>query len=142
MKKKIYPMPGEIAKEGVFAGKLAFSNAVQTTGGSLLFISGQLAFDEDMALIGKGDIEIQTGQVLENIRKAVADAGGTMDDIVQVQVYVTDLTHFRKIHKVRLMYFHPDHLPASTLVKVAGLAHDDALIEISAMAVIDGNETN
>jgi 2-iminobutanoate/2-iminopropanoate deaminase len=136
MKKKIYPMPGDIAEAGTFAGKLAFSNAVKMTGGEMLFISGQLAFNEEMVLIGKGDIEAQTRQVLENIKKAIETAGGTFNDIVQVQVYVTGLEDFRKIHDVRLACFDPDHLPASTLVKVAGLAHEDALIEINAIAMI------
>ena len=56
MKKKIYPMPGDIAEAGTFAGKLAFSNAVKMTGGEMLFISGQLAFNEEMVLIGKNQI--------------------------------------------------------------------------------------
>ena len=136
MNKTVYPMPGEIAKEGAFAGKLAFSNAVRVEAGDLLFISGQLAFDDDMELVGKGDIRMQTRQVLENIKKAVEAAGGAMNNIVRVQVFVTDLSEFRTIHDIRLKYFHPDHLPASTLVKVARLAHEDALIEIDAVAVL------
>ena len=137
MQKTTYPLESEIAKEGTFTGPLAFANGVQVEGGKLLFISGQLAFDENMQIIGKNDMRAQTRQVLENIKKALNTAGATFKDIVRVQVFVTDLSDFRAIHDVRLQYFDPDHMPASTLVQVAGLAHADALIEIDAVAAFE-----
>jgi len=137
MQKTIYPLESEIAKEGTFSGPLAFANGVQVEGGKLLFVSGQLAFDDRMQIIGKGDMGAQTRQVLENIKKALTAAGATFKDIIRVQVFVTDLTDFRAVHDVRLEYFDPDHLPASTLVQVAGLAHADALIEIDAVAAFE-----
>lgn len=137
MQKTIYHLESEIAKEGTFSGPLAFANGVQVEGGKLLFISGQLAFDERMQIIGKGDMGAQTRQVLENIKKALTAAGATFKDIIRVHVFVTDLSDFRAVHDVRLEYFDPDHLPASTLVQVAGLAHADALIEIDAVAAFE-----
>jgi 2-iminobutanoate/2-iminopropanoate deaminase len=137
MQKTIYPLESEIAKEGTFSGPLAFANGVQVEGGKLLFVSGQLAFDDRMQIIGKGDMGAQTRQVLENIKKALTAAGATFKDIIRVQVFVTDLTDFRAVHDVRLEYFDPDHLPASTLIQVAGLAHADALIEIDAVAAFE-----
>ncbi len=138
MDKTIYPLPGgeSIAKSGQFSGKVAFSNAVKVTGGTTLFISGQLAFDKQLNLVGKGDMKAQTRQVLANIKAAVEAAGGNSRDIVMVKVYVTDFTHFRDVHDERLEFFAADNLPASTLVKVAGLVHPDALIEIDAVAVL------
>jgi len=138
VKKTIYPLPGgnRLTRSGTLSGPLAFSNAVRVSGGTLLFISGQLAFDEDMQLVGKGDMRAQTRQVLANLGNALSRAGASFEDVVRVQVFVTDLTEFRAIHEVRLEYFHPDHLPTSTLVQVSGLVHPDALIEIDAIAVI------
>jgi reactive intermediate/imine deaminase len=140
VEKTAYPMSGPIAGEGAFSGPLAFSNAVRVGSGDLLFVSGQLAFDDDMNIVGTGDMRAQTRQVLLNIGKALEAAGATFDDVVRVQVFVTDLSDFRAIHEVRLEFFDRGRLPASTLVKVAGLAHQDAMIEIDAVAVVGPGE--
>lgn len=137
MAKTIYPLPGAI-HSGAFAGKMAFSSGVKTGGGELLFISGQLARDENHQLVGIGDIRVQTRQVLENIKALVERAGGSMEDIVKVTVYVKDMTRFREIHDVRLEFFHEDHLPASTMVEISRFTLEDALIEIEAFAVLGG----
>ncbi|MCY3761114.1 MAG: RidA family protein, partial [Gemmatimonadetes bacterium] len=127
MSNTVYPMPGPVAREGTFAGPVAFSNAVRAGRGNLLFVSGQLAFDDDMNIVGAGDMRAQTRQVLLNIGKALTAGGATFDDVVRVQVFVTDLSDFRAIHEVRLEFFDRCRLPASTLVRVAGLAHEDAM---------------
>ena len=138
MKKTIYPLPGgkQLAHSGSFSGPVAFSNAVRVSGGTMVFVSGQLAFDQDMQLVGKDDMRAQTRQVLANLGNALSQSGASFQDVVRVQVFVTDLTEFRAIHEVRLEYFAPDYLPASTLVQVTGLVHPDALIEMDAVAMI------
>ena len=141
MSNTVYPMPGPVAREGTFAGPVAFSNAVRAGRGDLLFVSGQLAFDDDMNIVGAGDMRAQTRQVLLNIGKALTAGGATFDDVVRVQVFVTDLSDFRAIHEVRLEFFDRCRLPASTLVQVSGLAHEDAMIEIDAVAVVGPEET-
>ena len=141
VRKTVYPMPGPIAREGTFSGAVAFSNAVGAGRGDLLFVSGQLAFDDDMNIVGAGDMRAQTRQVLLNIGKALEAGGATFDDVVRVQVFVTDLSDFRAIHEVRLEFFDRERLPASTLVKVAGLVHEDAMIEIDAVAVVGPEQT-
>lgn len=137
MAKTIYPLPGAI-HSGAFAGKLSFSSGVKTTGGELLFISGQLARNADNELVGIGNMAAQTRQVLENIKALVERAGGTMNDIVRVTAYVKDMSKFREIHDVRLEFFDQDHLPASTMVEITRFTLEDALIEIEAIAVIGG----
>jgi 2-iminobutanoate/2-iminopropanoate deaminase len=62
-------------------------------------------------------------------------AGGTLDDVCRVDVYVRNMEDFAKIHEVRAQYF-SEPLPASTMVEVSKLAHPDYLIEINAIAVI------
>jgi reactive intermediate/imine deaminase len=136
MTKEIYPMVKNLAEEGTFAGPVAFSNGVKVTATKLLFISGQLAFDENMNLVGKGDMRAQTRQVLENIKKVLEGASATFKDVVRVTVYIRDMSKFRDIHDVRLEYFDKDHLPASTMVEVNRFVHEDALIEIDAIAVV------
>jgi 2-iminobutanoate/2-iminopropanoate deaminase len=138
MAKTVYPLAKPLAQRGTFAGPVAFSNGVKTSGGALLFISGQLAFDENMQLVGKGDMGAQTRQVLRNIGKVLEQAGGGFQDIVRVTVFVRDISRFREIHDARLEFFHAEHLPASTMVEISRFVHEDALIEIDAVAVIGG----
>ena len=113
-----------------------FSQAIETDArGKLVFISGMTARRADGTIAAVGDIEGQTRQVCENIKAAVEAAGGTMDDIVRVDVYVRNIEHFDKIHKVRREYFRSPP-PASTMVEVTKMVSPDYLIEINAIAVV------
>ncbi|HET7363589.1 MAG TPA: RidA family protein [Burkholderiales bacterium] len=113
-----------------------FSQAIAIEAkGKLVFISGMTARRADGTIAGIGDIEAQTRQVCDNIKAAVEAAGGTMDDICRVDVYVRNMEHFEKIHKVRREYFGAPP-PASTMVEVTKMTSPDYLIEINAIAVI------
>jgi len=103
--------------------------------GKLVFVSGMTARRPDGSIAGIGDVETQTRQVLENIKAAMQAAGGTLDDVCRVDVYIRNMEHFDVIHKVRREYFKPP-LPASTMVEVTKMVSPDYLIEISAIAVI------
>lgn len=103
--------------------------------GRLVFISGMTARRADGTIAGIGDIGAQTRQVCENVKSAVEQAGGTMDDICRVDVYVRNMEYFDQIHKVRREYFKPP-APASTMVEVCKMTSPEYLIEISAIAVI------
>ena len=103
--------------------------------GRLVFISGMTSRRPDGGIAGIGDIEAQTRQVCENLKAAVEAAGGTMDDICRVDVYVRNMEHFDQIHKVRREYFAAP-APASTMVEVAKMTSPDYLIEINAIAVV------
>jgi enamine deaminase RidA (YjgF/YER057c/UK114 family) len=103
--------------------------------GKLVFISGMTARRLDGTIAGIGDIEAQTRQVCENLKAAVEEAGGTLDDICRVDVHVRNMEHFDIIHKVRREYFKPP-LPASTMVEINKMTSPDYLIEISAIAVL------
>ena len=110
-----------------------FSQGVSVRAGNLVFVSGQVARNAQGELVGKDDIVAQTRQVIENIKSVLEAAGATLDDVVKVTVYITNIEHFPQIHQVRADYFKSDY-PASTLVVVKGLAHEDFLIEIEAIA--------
>ncbi|HUZ71939.1 MAG TPA: RidA family protein [Stellaceae bacterium] len=103
--------------------------------GRIVFISGMTARRPDGTIAGIGDIEAQTRQVCENVKAAVEAAGGTMDDICRVDVYVRNMEHFDAIHKVRREYFKPP-APASTMVEVCKMTSPEYLIEINAIAVV------
>jgi 2-iminobutanoate/2-iminopropanoate deaminase len=103
--------------------------------GKLVFISGMTSRRADGTIAGIGDIEVQTRQVCENLNAAVEAAGGAMDDIVRVDVYVRNMEHFDQIHKVRRQYFKAP-APASTMVEICKMTSPDYLIEINAIAVL------
>jgi enamine deaminase RidA (YjgF/YER057c/UK114 family) len=103
--------------------------------GRLVFISGMTSRRSDGSIAGIGDISAQTRQVCENIKAAVEAAGGTLDDVCRVDVYVRNMEHFEKIHEIRKQYFKPP-LPASTMVEVSKMTSPEYLIEISAIAVV------
>jgi reactive intermediate/imine deaminase len=113
-----------------------FSQAIAIEArGRLVFISGMTSRRADGSIAGVGDIEAQTRQVCENLKSAVEAAGGSMDDICRVDVYVRNMEHFDKIHKVRREYFKAPP-PASTMVEVTKMTSPEYLVEISAIAVI------
>lgn len=113
-----------------------FSHAIAVEAkGRLVFISGMTARRPDGSIAGIGDVEAQTRQVCENLKAAIEAAGGTMDDICRVDVYVRNIEHFDKIHRVRREYFKAP-APASTMVEVTKLVSPEYLIEISAIALV------
>jgi len=113
-----------------------FSQAtVIEASGRIVFISGMTARRPDGTIAGVGNITEQTKQVLENVKSAVEAAGGTMDDICRVDVYVRNMEHFKEIHAVRSQYFKAP-LPASTMVEICKMTSPDYLIEINAIAVL------
>ena len=128
-------------RQQVTSDKLAapsghFSQATMVEAkGRIVFISGMLARGKDGTIVGIGDPEAQTRQVCENLKAAVEAAGGTLDDICRVDVYVRNMEHFDAIHKVRAQYFKAP-LPASTMVEINKMTSPDYLIEINAIAVL------
>jgi enamine deaminase RidA (YjgF/YER057c/UK114 family) len=126
----------EVSSDRIRKPTGVFSHAtVIEAKGRIVFISGMTARKVDGTIAGIGDITEQTRQVCENVKAAVEAAGGTMDDICRVDVYVRNMEHFKKIHAVRQQYFKPP-LPASTMVEIVKMTSPDYLIEINAIAVV------
>ncbi|MCB0113322.1 MAG: RidA family protein [Caldilineaceae bacterium] len=112
--------------------KFALSHAIRR--GNHLYVSGQVPRDVDNNLIGEHDLEAQCVQVYENIKAIVEAAGGSMDDVVDTLVIVTD-NSFKGTHtEVRKRYFNPPY-PACTTI-IAGLS-PGYMIEINAVAILD-----
>ncbi|NQW24704.1 MAG: RidA family protein [SAR202 cluster bacterium] len=112
-----------------------FSHGVAVPPGKMIFVSGQVARDLDGSIVGLGDITAQTRKVFQNIQAVLAEAGATMDDVVKLTLFVTNIEHhFAATQQVRGEFFTGDY-PASTLVEVRSLVHEDMLVEIEAIAV-------
>jgi len=113
-----------------------FSQAVAIPSkGVMVFVSSMTARRADGKIAGIGDVEEQTRQVCENIKSALEAAGGSMDDVCRVDVYLRNIGDRERVNKVRREFFRSPP-PASTLVEVSKLASPEFLVEISAIAVI------
>lgn len=104
--------------------------------GRFVFISGMTARNASGGVSGVGDVTSQTHQVCQNLKTAVEAAGGSLEDIARVDVYVRNMEDFAAIHEVRAQYFTGEP-PASTLVEVSKFVNKDYLIEINAIAVVE-----
>jgi 2-iminobutanoate/2-iminopropanoate deaminase len=113
----------------------AYSSGVEAPAGRTVYVSGQVAFDAEGNVVGEGDIKLQTETVLEHVKTVVEEAGGGMEDIVKVTVFITDMGLYDDIHEVRRRYFE-EPFPASSMVEVSALIDPRLLIEIEAVAVV------
>jgi len=119
-----------------------YSHAWEVQGGKTLYMAGQVAFDRDGHVVGKGDLIAQFRQVCENMKALLLARGGQLSDIVKLTIYVLSKEDYkarsREIGQVYREYF-GKHFPAMTLVEVKGLYDEDqgCAIEIEGVAVID-----
>ena len=124
-----------------FAPPVGYANAIETNGGRTIYLAGQTAMDEHGIVQFKGDLVRQFDAVLANLQTVMRTAGGEMTDIVRLLLFVKNKRnykeHLKEIGAVYRNYF-GKHYPAMSLVQVADLYDDDALIEIEGIAVIEG----
>jgi len=113
----------------------AYAQAVKVEGAeTILYLSGQVDYDAEGGCAHPGDFAAQAKSVLQAIKAQIEAGGGTMANIVKVNTYVTDIRHRPDWARVRAEFFGPK-MPASTMVGVTSLAHQDFLIEVEAVAV-------
>ena len=111
-----------------------YSHAVAYSGRTVV-VSGQVPLDADGNLVGRGDPERQMVQVFANIATALVAAGLSMDDVVKLTVYLTDLSDLDAFRRVRDRQIRAGQPPASTLVQVRGLINPEFRVEIDVVAV-------
>ena len=95
-----------------------YSQAVNANG--LVFLSGQIPLDPRTMEIVDGDFEARTRQVFDNLKAVVEAAGGTLDQIVKLTIYLTDLGNFATVNEVMERYFEAPY-PARAALGVAAL---------------------
>ena len=119
---------------------LSISNSlrVQEPSGTWIYVSGQFGTNEAGA-VTPGGLAAESKAALENVLKAVREAGGTAADVVKITAYLTSLDDYRRYNEVRQEVFAPK-LPTSTAVAVAGLILKEASIEIDAVAFVPNEE--
>jgi 2-iminobutanoate/2-iminopropanoate deaminase len=114
------------------AGPGLWSNAIRA--GDTLYISGQVAraFEGGTGMVGKNEYE-QARQIFSRIERIIKAAGGTMDNLVKMTIYVVNIKNNTEVWRARREFFSGD-FPASTLVEVRSLAGPEVLVEIEAVA--------
>ncbi len=127
-------MPKEIiVPENVHRAR-GYSHAIKC--GNTIYVAGQVSFDEEGKLVGKGDVVSQTDRAYENLKRVLEAAGASISDIVVLHIYTMDLEGFSKTAEIRRKYF-DKHFPTTTVLVVQGLDEPGTLIEVEAIAVVD-----
>jgi 2-iminobutanoate/2-iminopropanoate deaminase len=117
--------------------KAPLSHATEVDAGArLLFTSGLTAKTPGGETFAPGDAGAQAIRILDSIQEILAEAGGTMADIVKLTVYLCDMGHVREVSAARARYFNPPY-PASTMIEVSRLVSPDQLVEIEAVAALE-----
>ena len=110
-----------------------YSQAIKV--GNVVYLSGVCGDDpQTNEIMGSGDIKIETKYAMENLRNTVEAAGGTIDDIVKVNVYINDINKMSDFNEIYVNYF-TSELPARIAMQVAAFA-GGANLEIDAVAII------
>ncbi len=104
--------------------------------GDLVFVSGQAGIDHDGRIVGVGEFETQARQAFENLDRVLRAGGSSLANVVKVTIFLTDMTHFDQVVKLRRQWFTPPY-PADTIVEVTSLYSPEAMFEIEAVAVVD-----
>jgi len=112
-----------------------YKMATRLEGGRLLYVSGQVAWDTNGNIVGKGDVRAQARQTFENLRGVLRADGGDLSSLMKVTTYITRIEDFPAVAQARSEVFQGE-LPASTLIVVKSLFHPDFLIEVEGVAAI------
>ena len=130
MKKRCITAPGAPPAMG------PYSHAVAA--GNLLFVSGQGPLDPAGSGVIKGTFEEEARLTLSNVRAVLEDSGSSLQDVVKITIFITDMDNFKAFNKIYKEFFSED-CPARSCVQVAGLPADFQ-VEIEAIALIPGEE--
>ncbi len=107
-----------------------YSQAIQVN--STLYLAGQIALDPQTGQLVEGGIEIQTHRVMQNLEAVLNEAGFDFGDVVQTQVYLSDLNHYKPMNAVYAKYF-SESPPARAVVEASRIPRD-ALVEMMMVA--------
>ncbi len=127
MKREIVSQPSGMAAPGGH-----YSHGVIVEAGRTLYVAGQVPLDEFGNVVSKGDAGGQARQALENLRRVVEEAGGSLADIAKTTVFVTSLDARGPVGAARKEFFGADP-PANTFLVISSLADPEFLVEIEAI---------
>ena len=115
----------------------AYSPAVKITGGTTIYMAGQTGYQDERGEVHPDDFDSQVRVAFERMRKTLQAAGGGLDNIVTMTVFITDMANGTRFTQLRKDFFQGDRYPASALIGIKELARPEMMIEIQAVAVVD-----
>jgi len=115
----------------------AYSPAVKVKGGTTIYLAGYGAFQDEAGKSYAGDFDAQVRLSFERIRRTLEKAGGTLDDIVTMTVFITDMANGTRFTQLRKEFFKENKYPASALIGIKALARPEMMVEIQAIAVLE-----
>jgi enamine deaminase RidA (YjgF/YER057c/UK114 family) len=113
-----------------------YTHVVVAPDGRTVYIAGQVALDSTGQIVGADDFKAQAERVFQNLRRALASVGGSLDDVAKTTTFITDLKHLPALREVRTKYLDRARPPANTLLVVSSLARPELLIEVEAVALL------
>ena len=113
----------------------AYSQAVVTEGGRIVWLAGQVGAADASGKSLAGDFDGQVREVFSRLGQTLEQAGGTLADMVTMTVFITDARYGDRFTQLRKEIF-GDNFPASALITVAGLARPEMLVEVQGIAVL------
>jgi enamine deaminase RidA (YjgF/YER057c/UK114 family) len=129
----------QIINPASLARPRGYSHGILVNGGRLLFLAGQDASGPDGRITDPGDLVAQYEQVLRNLQAVLTEAGGQLQDIVKLNIFIRDRqdyrAHLKELGEVHRAYF-GHYYPAMALFEISGLFQDEALIEMEGFAVL------
>ena len=117
------------------AQQRGYSTAVMTEGGKTVWLAGQTATVDESGKSLATDFDGQTRQIFRQLNATLETAGGKLNDMVQMTVFITDIRYAERLTQIRKEIF-GDNFPGSALVAITALANPDAKIEIQGFAVL------
>jgi enamine deaminase RidA (YjgF/YER057c/UK114 family) len=131
--RKQYLNPTELFHSPFFTHSTTVSGPAK-----IVYVSGQVSYDRDGFVIGKDDMRAQAEQVFKSLTHNLKAAGAGWSDVVKLNGYMVRMNAdaVNLYREVRSRYLDPRRLPASTLVGVKRLVHDDLLLEVEVIAAI------
>ena len=115
----------------------AYSPAVKVGGGTTVYLAGYGAFQDEAGKSYAGDFDGQVRLSFERIRQTLEKAGGRLEDIVTMTVFITDMANGTRFTQLRKEFFQGGRYPASALIGIKELARPEMMVEIQAIAVVD-----
>jgi enamine deaminase RidA (YjgF/YER057c/UK114 family) len=115
----------------------AYSPAVKVTGGTTIYLAGYGAFQDEAGKNYADDFDAQVRLSFARMRETLENAGGKLNDIVTMTVFITDMTNGTRFTQLRKEFFKEGRYPASALIGIKELARPEMMVEIQAVAVVD-----
>lgn len=115
----------------------AYSPAVKINGGTTIYLAGHTGYQDEKGETYPGNFDGQVRVAFERLRQTLVRAGGKLEDIVTMTVFITDMSNGTRFTQLRKDFFPEGRYPASALIGIKELARPEMMVEIQAIAVVD-----